>query len=90
MLGGGWVAGWLDVGWVVGLSSAVACTCPYVKACKLARAISRRVLIADGVKRKLFGILIGGVRGRVVCRMRVERCHVHVCASSRMQQAEEY
>ena len=88
-LSGGWVCGcvavWLGVGWVIGLGSAVACTCPYVKACEFMHAISRRVLIAHGVKRHPFGILIGGVSGRAVWRMRVERCCMRVCVSSRVQ-----
>ena len=70
-------------GWVLGLGSAVACTCLYVKACELACAISRRVLIAHGLKRHPCGIVAGGVSDRVVWKMRVERCRVRVCATSR-------
>ena len=78
-----WLAGWLSVGWVVGLGCRVHLSVH--EACELARAIRRRVLIAGGVKRHPFEIRIGdgGVSGKTVRRLRVER--VRVCAGSRVQ-----
>ena len=67
LVGVGWVAWWLGcllsagAGWLG--SARFACACPCIKSCSLARAVSRRVLIAHSVKRPPCGFRIRDVSG---------------------------